>query len=998
MRHQTVLRKNIFFLLALSLFIISAMTAGTAYAVSDINIDRQMNITNETEWNNANIRFTSSDNISPVITVGNGGILKLTEQSVLNLGTFGDRTAIRVESGGQLIIDQSTISGANGSNPEAFIVVNGGELILRNGASLQDCANTGETGSVVRIADGKFTIDGAAIKNCSSYYTGDDHFGGIVFAAKTAVSISGAVLEQNKNCHGGVITADNAPSFKVTDTNADRNQNEEYGYSGGTFFTMGTPVNIGENVQFINNIDIKEIEEQDVYYTGISVINGSLTIADGARFEKMKSDYGGGAVHGENAEITIGAAVFDSNFSYSQGPAILLTDGSMTLNGSIFSNNRNRWADCGAVLVEGENETVLRIIDATFRGNNGGSRGGALKIGNNGVAYIEKALFEDNITRGFSGGALFIDINGRAEMKLAAFLNNYALGQGGALVLYGTSVNPGMINFIGDRNGAAIIGSSADYTQGSGLQDIYLAYENWDETMVISERMFNGGHHNWESAVFQVPVGTSDWGTYIGGHPSNEDISGARVIFRNNRADDGDANGWGGAIFNLGQMIIGEEGTSFHVVKNWKNDSAYPIDRPSVPELLEALQVFTNGTLYPLGEPKLLEEEVLQDGTTRYLYNFSEDISVSASVTVSDKDSLDFLIEGLPKFIDGAEVSYTVDEKVDPEYTYEVSGNMTEGFVITNTFNPFIPPLTINTIWEDNGDQNKDRPTPKAYLTKLILKADEETLETGEIVLVEKRSEDDGTDIYVFSAENDPELIITLTDAHNGIYRIVIENLKKFVNGTRVNYTIDQQPLFQYKTDIDGNMTDGFTIVNTWYSEGNKMTFYRLSPALRELPATGFSASKPGGLSKRPMDLRYSATDLTLSIPSIGVSAPIVTVPFSGEEYPVEWLEEQAGALEGFDLPAAGTSILTGHNHLNSAEAGPFAMLRYLAEGDRIFVTDSKGRMHSFTVYTSEKIAADDISKLEEIINRYEGSLTLLTCEDERPEGGYASRRVVSAK
>ncbi len=28
----------------------------------------------------------------------------------------------------------------------------------------------------------------------------------------------------------------------------------------------------------------------------------------------------------------------------------------------------------------------------------------------------------------------------------------------------------------------------------------------------------------------------------------------------------------------------------------------------------------------------------------------------------------------------------------------------------------------------------------------------------------------------------------------------------------------------------------------------------------------------------------------------------------------------------------------------------------------------------------------------------YENSLTLLTCEDERPEGGYASRRVVAAR
>ncbi|MBQ6517913.1 MAG: class F sortase [Anaerolineaceae bacterium] len=101
--------------------------------------------------------------------------------------------------------------------------------------------------------------------------------------------------------------------------------------------------------------------------------------------------------------------------------------------------------------------------------------------------------------------------------------------------------------------------------------------------------------------------------------------------------------------------------------------------------------------------------------------------------------------------------------------------------------------------------------------------------------------------------------------------------------------------------------------------------------------------------------------------------------------------------LEGSAEPGEGWTVLTGHNHLNTMEAGPFALLSHLAVGDKIFVTGPDGGMKVFTVYASEKIAADDAAGLETIARMHENSLTLLTCEDERAGGGCASRRVVAA-
>ena len=165
-----------------------------------------------------------------------------------------------------------------------------------------------------------------------------------------------------------------------------------------------------------------------------------------------------------------------------------------------------------------------------------------------------------------------------------------------------------------------------------------------------------------------------------------------------------------------------------------------------------------------------------------------------------------------------------------------------------------------------------------------------------------------------------------------------------------------------------------------------------------ELPGTGFFAKNPMPLSIFPDDLRYGPSDFTLQIPSLDVSEKIVTVPFRNGEYPVEWLGHNVGLPEEFAAPGLGTSVLVAHNHLNTTEAGPFALLGMLKENSQIFVTDRNDHLLKFTVFANEKIAADDMAGAERLSTVCENSLILITCEDERPEGGYASRRIVAAK
>ena len=123
----------------------------------------------------------------------------------------------------------------------------------------------------------------------------------------------------------------------------------------------------------------------------------------------------------------------------------------------------------------------------------------------------------------------------------------------------------------------------------------------------------------------------------------------------------------------------------------------------------------------------------------------------------------------------------------------------------------------------------------------------------------------------------------------------------------------------------------------------------------------------------------------------------VVQVPFADDEYSVQWLGESVGLLQGSARPGEGVSILTGHNHLSGTEAGPFALLSQLEPGTKMFVLKGNAEIISFAVIRNELVAAEDISALETIVNQFENTLTLITCENERVSGGYSNRRVVIA-
>ena len=132
-------------------------------------------------------------------------------------------------------------------------------------------------------------------------------------------------------------------------------------------------------------------------------------------------------------------------------------------------------------------------------------------------------------------------------------------------------------------------------------------------------------------------------------------------------------------------------------------------------------------------------------------------------------------------------------------------------------------------------------------------------------------------------------------------------------------------------------------------------------------------------------------------IPSLDVDTEMVRVPQAGDTWPVEWLGERAGLLEGSALPGQGMSVVSAHNTLNTTEYGPFALLFTLKVNDTVMVRDENGSLKLFRVYANALLEADDTETLTSIAARGTNTLVLVTCENESAEGGYLNRRVVFA-
>ena len=142
--------------------------------------------------------------------------------------------------------------------------------------------------------------------------------------------------------------------------------------------------------------------------------------------------------------------------------------------------------------------------------------------------------------------------------------------------------------------------------------------------------------------------------------------------------------------------------------------------------------------------------------------------------TVKANTEWKFTFADLPKYKEGKEIVYTISEEAVEGYTSEVQGNK-----IINTYNPEITHVAGNKVWNDANNQDGKRPT--SITVNLLAdgqKVDQQTVEA------------------------------------NADWQFSFNNLPKFRDGKEISYTVTEEAVENYTTEIQGT-----TITNSYTPE-----------------------------------------------------------------------------------------------------------------------------------------------------------------------------------
>ena len=153
--------------------------------------------------------------------------------------------------------------------------------------------------------------------------------------------------------------------------------------------------------------------------------------------------------------------------------------------------------------------------------------------------------------------------------------------------------------------------------------------------------------------------------------------------------------------------------------------------------------------------------------------------------TVTEEDNWRWSFEGLPKYADGEEITYTVTEDAVADYTSEI-----DGFDIINTHTPRKTQVTVTKAWDD--DDNRDGIRPETASVKLLANG----ADTGKVITLSE--DEDWTGVF-------PDL-----DVRKGGKDIVYT-----VEEERTETITGKDEPGAYSIRITGDAQEGFIITNT---------------------------------------------------------------------------------------------------------------------------------------------------------------------------------------
>lgn len=261
---------------------------------------------------------------------------------------------------------------------------------------------------------------------------------------------------------------------------------------------------------------------------------------------------------------------------------------------------------------------------------------------------------------------------------------------------------------------------------------------------------------------------------------------------------------------------------------------------------------------------KVNKKWVGKEGTSVIVHLYADGEDTGKTVTLNGENSWADTFEGLRQYTsEGTEIKYTVKEDEQMNYSSETTGSMKDGYTITNTNVEKIS-IPVTKTWvgkstdsvtvkllADNNDTGKTLTLNEAEQWKGsftdLLKYDgtdghkiaytiEEVKVDGYNSVISGNAENgftitntitgkvsipvtktwvgkEGTSATIHLYADDVEVdSITLNTGNNWQYTFT--NLEKYKDGKEIKYTIKEDSIENYKSEITGDMSTGFTVKN----------------------------------------------------------------------------------------------------------------------------------------------------------------------------------------
>lgn len=160
---------------------------------------------------------------------------------------------------------------------------------------------------------------------------------------------------------------------------------------------------------------------------------------------------------------------------------------------------------------------------------------------------------------------------------------------------------------------------------------------------------------------------------------------------------------------------------------------------------------------------------------------YADEEKTEKTLTLSADNDWKGSFTGMPESDNGKTISYTVKETPVDGYTTEITGSVSTGFTITNSYTPETINISGTKTWNDNNDQDGKRPVS---ITIRLLK--------------------NGTEL------KDKALTVT---ANNG-WKWSFTDLPKYENGSEIKYTITEDAVDGYTSAVNG-----YDVTNTYSPE-----------------------------------------------------------------------------------------------------------------------------------------------------------------------------------